>query len=137
MTKIGTVEAPGFFRVTGEVVTAESCEAGDAAQRGYVDSIGFMDEEPCEWELRDVVDQFGGGVYRPEGDGADVPRWLTFDASQDDLLGCHGGWGFLEDPMADGAEVIGGSLSVHRPDWITDGSWLRVCRLLGWRPYRG
>jgi hypothetical protein len=31
---------------------------------------------------------------------------------------------------------LGVTAAVHRPDWITDSSWIRVCRLLGWREPR-
>jgi hypothetical protein len=98
-----------------------------------VDRFGQFRDEPWEgeWDLQEIVEQFGRG-YRPEGDGSGVPRWLSFEASCDDLVSPCDGWSFLGEEI-DGEEVIGGGLSVHRPDWITDGSWLRVCRLLGWR----
>lgn len=139
MTILRTAEAYGRFQLTAEVITAESCEAGDAAERGWLTGWGtFADEyfESC-WDLRDLADLLGRG-YRPEGDGSSLPRWLTFEASSDDLLCPSEGWRFLADeygPDRD-EQVIGGSISVHRPGWVSDGSWSRICRLLGWRPYR-
>lgn len=136
MTILRTVEEFGRFRLTAEAITAESCEAGDAAERGWLTSWGCLSDEYGDscWDLRDLADLLGRG-YRPEGDGAAVPRWLTFEASSDDVISPCDGWSFLEDLEGD-EEAIGGSISVHRPDWISDGSWLRVCRLLGWRPCR-
>ena len=136
MTILRSTEPYGRFRLTAELVTAESCEAGDAAERGYLTSWGSLSDEYSDscWDLRDLADQFGC-YYRPEGDGAALPRWISFEASQEDVLQPVNGWAFLSESL-EGEEPIGGSISVHRPDWITDGSWARVCRLLGWRPYR-
>ncbi len=139
MTILRSTEEFGRFRLTADVITAESCEAGDAAERGWLTSWGCLSDEYADscWDLRDLADLFGN-YYRPEGDGSTLPRWLTFEASNDDLISPCDGWRFLADeygPEGD-EEAIGGTISVHRPDWITDGSWARVCRLLGWRPYR-
>jgi hypothetical protein len=133
MTILRSTEPFGSFRLTAEAISAESCEVGDAAERGWLTSYGELADDYFEssWDLRDLADMFGRG-YRPEGDGAAVPRWLTFEASSDDVFGPCDGWSFLSE-LACGEEAIGGSISVHRPDWISDGSWLRVCRLLGWK----
>jgi hypothetical protein len=120
-----------LFPVTCETVTDESAKQGDTAYRGYLDCCGHICDDRARslsWSLRELVDAFGG--YRPESDGGDVPRWLTVDARSDDLIRPSGAWAF-----ADGSDVIGASVSIHRPDWITDDSWRRVCRLLGWRPW--
>ena len=119
------------FRATYEILTAESCEQGDAWERGWLDWLGDPVDQPVDshWDLQDLCRLQG---YRFEGDGARVPRWLTCDADMSDLIHSARPWGFLADVPA-GDEVLGGSISIHRPDWITDASWLRVCRLLGWR----
>ena len=44
------------FRVTYEIVTPESAEQGDAAERGYVAPGGWHQTEPEELTLRQAVD---------------------------------------------------------------------------------
>jgi hypothetical protein len=126
MALIRTTEPRGTFRVTYETVTAESAKQGDCADRGWLSWNGF----PCDdyresvWDLRDLTDRLAG-CYA-EGDGDSVPRWLTLDPQSDFWLSPF--WRDLA-----GEDALGVTASVHRPDWITDASWLRVCRLLGWR----
>jgi len=119
------------FRVTYETFTAESCDAGDCSDRGWLDWLGSPVDQPVDshWDLQDLCRLQG---YRFEGDGARVPRWLTCEADMSDLIHCARPWGFLA-YAPDGEDVLSGSISIHRPDWITDASWLRVCCLLGWR----
>ena len=118
------------FQATYETITAESCEQGDASERGWLSWLGNAVDNAWDshWDLQDLTRLTG---YQWEGDGGNVPRWITCDADMSDLIHCARPWGFLAD-CSDG-EVIGGSISIHRPDWITDASWLRVCRLLGYR----
>jgi hypothetical protein len=126
MTIIRTTEPFGRFRVTYDVITEESASYGDTADRGYLDWQGSPVDEyyESEWDLRDLTDKLSG--HYAEGDGARVPRWITIDGETDFWLSSF--WkGFAGD------DAIGASVSVHRPDWITDASWLRVCRLLGMR----
>ena len=116
------------FRCTYEVVTAESCEHGEAFDRGYLDWQGnAVDRElDSHWDLQDLARL---SDYRFEGDGDRVPRWVTCEATSDDLFEPQGGvWSFLNDTD----DAIAGSISIHRPDWCTDASWLRVLKLLGW-----
>lgn len=136
MTVLRSAEPWGSFRLTAEAISAESCEAGDAAERGWLTCWGDLADEyfDSSWDLRELADLLGRG-YRPEGDGSAIPSWLTFEATSDDVLSPCEGWAFLSE-LTCGEEAAGGSISVHRPGWISDGSWLRVCRLLGWRPYR-
>jgi len=91
------------FCCTYEVITAGSCEQGEALDHGYLDRYGEAVDEAYDshWDLQDLSRLSG---YRFEGDGAKVPRWLTCEAG----------------------------ISIHRPDWCTDASWLRVLKLLGW-----
>ena len=119
------------FRATYELITAESCEQGDTAEHGYLDWLGDPVDNPCEshWDLQDLL-RLKDSYW--EGDGDEIPRWITCDAEQGEISQCYRPWGFLSDGP-EGQDVIGGSISIHRPDWITDASWLRVCRVLGWR----
>ena len=120
------------FQATYEVMTDDSVSVGDAADRGWLDWLGDAVDNASDshWDLQDLARLKG---YHFEGDGGRVPSWITCDADMSDLIHNARPWGFLAD-CSDG-EVIGGSISIHRPDWITDASWLRVCRLLGWKPY--
>jgi len=90
-----------------------------------------MVDNACDshWDLQDILRLKG---YRLEGDGSSVPRWLSAEADMSDLIHCARPWAFLADSPED-QETIGGTISIHRPDWITDASWLRVCRMLGWK----
>lgn len=119
-----------IFPVTAEVITGASCEQGDAEQRGYIDWCGRWCDEPDLWDLRQLLDTLPDPWGYPEGDGSDLPRWLTIDPGMD----------WWQQPLcaelaADLPDTIGVSFSVHRPRDISDASWCRVCRLLGWRPW--
>ena len=119
------------FRATFETITEDSVQAGDAADRGWLEWTGSATDLGIysHWDLQDLMRLKG---YRFEGDGGKVPGWITCDADQTDVIQQSGVWSFLDSRWLD-SEVIGGSISIHRPDWITDASWLRVCRLLGWK----
>lgn len=119
------------FQATYEAITSDSAEQGDAAQRGYLDWLGDHVDNSWDshWDLSDLLRLQG---YQWSGDGSTVPRWITCWADMSDLIHHHRPWGFLADCEGD---LVAGDISIHRPDWITDASWLRVCRLLGWRPY--
>jgi len=121
-----TAEPAGTFRVTYETVTAESAEAGDFAEAGYLDWLGCPVDEYSDscWDLRDLTDKLAG-CYA-EGSGGPVPSWIVLDPQSDFWLSPF--WRDLA-----GEDALGVTASVHRPGWITDASWLRVCRLLGWR----
>jgi len=129
MALIRTTEPRGTFRVTYETVTAESAEHGDAAERGWLDWRGCPCDEYHEscWDFRDLTDRLAG-CYA-EGDGATVPSWITLDPQSDFWLSPF--WRDLA-----GEDALSVTASVHRPDWITDSSWIRVCRMLGWREPR-
>lgn len=126
MTISGLTEPKGTFRVTYETITEESAEMGDAAERGYLSWQGTPEDDYAQsvWDLRDLTDKLAG-CYA-EGDGASVPCWLSLDPGSDFWLSPF--WRDLA-----GTDALGVSASVHRPDWITTASWLRVCRVLGWR----
>ena len=126
MTTIRSTEPAGTFRVTYETVTAESAEQGDVADRGWLDWRGCPVDEYFDscWDLRDLTDKLAG-CYA-EGSGGPVPSWITLDPQSDFWLSPF--WRDLA-----GEDALGVTASVHRPNWITDASWIRVCRLLGWR----
>jgi len=119
VTIIRTAEKFGYFRLTAETVSEESCQDGDISTRAtWEDDYVFS-----EWDFRDIYDRFRG--HRWEGDGSNLPRWITF--SKDDLATMDTFSMALMSP-----EDISISYSVHRPGWITDASWRRVCVALGW-----
>lgn len=126
MALVRTTEPRGTFRVTYETVTAESAEQGDCAESGWLDWLGSPVDQCLDsvWDLRDLADRLTG--CSAEGDGDRVPRWITLDPGTDFWL-----TPFWRDLAGEGA--LGVTASVHRPDWITDSSWIRVCRMLGWR----
>ncbi len=126
-----TISEDKGFKATFDLITAESCEQGDHAACGWLSWLGDMVDNACDshWDLQDILRLKG---YRLEGDGSSVPRWLSAEADMSDLIHCARPWAFLADSPED-QETIGGTISIHRPDWITDASWLRVCRMLGWK----
>lgn len=93
------------FNVTYEIVTQESAEYGDAAERGYIaenvsfrDAVRYLEVAGC-----------------PEADSCypAVPRWIT---TQDDT---YYGTGEVE------------SRSLHIPRTTTASSAIRIARYLG------
>ena len=102
------------FLITYEIVTPESAEHGDAAERGYV-SAGFKfpleivdmarDRNVLSFDLRSAVNQLGGvenaGRWFVEVDGR-----INYQT---------------------GAET---RYSLHPPENITPSSYGRLCRLL-------
>jgi len=116
-----------IFPVTAEVITAESCEQGDAAKRGYCDYYGSWSDEPDCWDLHHLLEALPSGRW--EGDGAPIPRWITLEP--DSYAWLSSIWEALASTVE--GDVLAVGFSVHRPRDITDSSWLRVCRMLGWR----
>jgi len=128
MTVIRQAEPQGFFAVTYSIYTDDSVESGDTAAQGYCDTSGCDTErEDWSWTLADLL-QFKG--YYFEGDGDRIPRWISCDASMTDLFTRPGG--FWHDLLEGEPSACSAEVSIHRPGWITDGSWIRACRLLGW-----
>ena len=126
MTMIRLAEPQGHFRVTYSSITEESAQCGDIADHGYLDWRGYPvdDYADSQWDLRDLIDRLSGCYV--EGDGADVPSFISVDPESDFWLSS-----FWTDIAGD--DAIGVTAYVHRPSWITDSSWVRVARVLGWR----
>ena len=129
------------FPVSAEVFTAESAEHGDAEQRGFIDSLGRWDDhferfgtypDDCGWQLSTLIEDLNHRRWEADCSPCDLPRWISTDSQSDDLLTRKGDWTVWE-PLASVDGAISMTVTVHRPDWITDASWRRVCRLLGWR----
>ena len=105
----------GRFRVTYEIVTPESAEYGDAAERGFVtpgeryDDIDTAMKQPhdaYDMSLREAI----GLAYPQEDSGS---WWSEVDGRHD---------------YRTGAEE---RRSIHPPANITAASYARVARLLG------
>ena len=82
------------FQATFELMTAESCEQGDAADRGWLDWRGDKVDDACHshWDLQDLLELKG---HRFEGDGSSVPSWITCDADLSLVIDCSQPWRFL------------------------------------------
>lgn len=110
------------FRLTYEVVTEESAQDGDAAERGWLDSGGFRipDGPAPELEFRDAVERF----HRESTDSVQVepdsvpmrfspPRWISASPTSCDEYG----------------ESV--TVSLHIPEGVSGPSRIRIARLLG------
>lgn len=101
------------FRVTYEVVTPESAEHGDAAERGWV--------QPGGWHYEDA----------PEGSGNDAPmslrEALQLASPQED----SGQWWSEVDGRDDYRTGANEVRAIHPPRNITAASYARVSRLMG------
>jgi len=94
------------FHVTYEIVTPESAEVGDAAERGFV-AEGVS--------LREAVDLIGGVAHSADTwpcTLANPPRWFTNEAYNEETRGVE-------------------NRSLHLPRNVTPSSAIRVARLLG------
>lgn len=140
MTLTNYADCRCCFPVTAEVVTVESAELGDAELRGYIDSLGRWDDHwerfgtypaDCGWQLSTLLEDLGGRRWEADCWPCSLPSWITTDSTSDDLLTRPGDWSVWE-PLASVDGALSMSVTVHRPDWVTDASWGRVCRLLGW-----
>jgi hypothetical protein len=104
-----------MFRVTYEIVTPESAEHGDAAERGFV--------EPGEWKTTIEESLAGKDQHTMSLREAmrlcypveDAGHWWTGEAEQDHQTGAYE------------------TRSIHPPNGITASSYARVSRLLGVR----
>lgn len=102
------------FRVTYEVVTPESAEHGDAAERGFIAPGGWRTSAgnpEIELGLREAIELVAAGVME------DCGQWFT---EADGRLNYETG--------------ASERRSLHAPDNITAASYARLARLLVWRP---
>jgi hypothetical protein len=121
-----TIETFGTFRVTAATIAADA--DGDYNRQGYISSFATWEDDDVysDWDFRDLYDRFRG--VRFEGDGANVPRWVSSDGNDSSVFLDPFSMGLMDD---DDVAIV---YSIHRPDWITDSSWLRVLKCLGWKP---
>lgn len=122
------------YLVTFDTVTEQSAEDGEASASGFVDSAGFtadaLSPEVADmgWTLSEVLDRVQSSADHCE--------------AQERSIYCYPGSGFWLDSWLsnlptheDDGEIIGATFAIHRPDGMSDGSWRRVCRLLGAKLY--
>lgn len=130
MTIIRTAEQPGFFRVTYDTISTLSAECGSTQSCGWLNwqctpVDGYIESQ---WDLQDIKEKLQGHI---EGDGAKVPSFVSIDPGSEWWLDTT--WSDIKRFATDPDDLIGLTLYLHRPGWITDSSWLRVLRMLGWR----
>ena len=106
------------MRVTYEIITPESAEHGDAAERGFIlPASGYHLKVPIE-EMNDFEDS------ELQWDVRDAEQWLGRGAMED-----SGRWFNTVDPEQDfqsGAETF---YSLHPDDKITPASYNRLARI--------
>ena len=99
-------EHPGYFRVTYEIVTHESAEHGEAAERGFMAPGQWRDEsEPTQMTLREAL--------RLASPDCDCGRWFAESDGREDYA-----TGDVE------------TRSIHPPRSITPASYARVARVI-------
>ena len=139
MTQTKYFNGEKCFPVTAEVFTEESAENGDCEIRGYIDHLGRWDDhyerfgtypDDCGWQLSTLVEDLSHRRWEGNCWPCNLPDWITTESTSDDLLTREGDWSVWE-PLASVEGALGMSVSIHRPDWITDASWRRALRLLG------
>lgn len=111
------------FHLTYEVVTEESAQDGDAAERGWLDLFGNrspVESEPPAMELRDAVSRFrleSADSASVEPDSIPMsfspPRWISSVPTSCDEYG----------------ESV--TVSLHIPEGVSGPSRIRIARLLG------
>lgn len=93
------------FDVTYDIVTPESAEHGDAAERGFV-ATGLG--------LREAIQEIGGIAYEADCWPVRSPRWFTnHEYSENFTTGARE------------------TRYLHLPNHLTEASRLRIARLLG------
>ena len=124
------------FNLTGQLVTEHSCQHGDYEKSGFIDDSGQLTNERCDsnFSLSDLCGQ--GFHYLQWDDNGD---WITTTYETSDMFtkpDIDSLWCFMNDDSTD-SEVLSGSISVHRPDNITDSSWDRVVKHLQGKDWQG
>ena len=116
------------FNLTAELVTEDSCLNGDAEKRGFLDESGQLTNKKDNYtfSLRELCEQ--GLHYFYWERSSDT--WITCYYNASDMFSePENIWSFMADDSVD-SDVLSGSISVHRPDNITDASWERVIKHL-------
>ena len=116
------------FNLTAELVTEDSCLHGDAEKRGFLDESGQLTSKKDNYtfSLRELCEE--GLHYFYWERSSDT--WITCYYNASDMFSePENIWSFMADDSVD-SDVLSGSISVHRPDDITDASWERVVKHL-------
>ena len=116
------------FNLTAELVTEDSCLHGDAEKRGFLDESGQLTSKKDNYtfSLRELCEE--GLHYFYWERSSDT--WITCYYNASDMFSePENIWSFMADDSVD-SDVLSGSISVHRPDNITDASWERVVKHL-------
>jgi len=122
MTIIRTAEPFGTFRMTAETIPND----GELGQFGYISSLPTWEDDyvHSDWDFRGIYDRFRGMYI--VGDGANVPMFVTIYAESSAWLNS-----FCKGMMGEDDLTI--NYHIYRPGWISDASWIRVLKMLGWR----
>ena len=116
------------FNLTAELVTEDSCLHGDAEKRGFLDESGQLTSKKDNYtfSLRELCEE--GLHYFYWERSSDT--WITCYYNASDMFSePENIWSFMADDSVD-SDVLSGSISVHRPENITDASWERVIKHL-------
>ena len=116
------------FNLTAELVTEDSCVHGDAEKKGFLDESGQLTNKKDNYtfSLRELCEE--GLHYFYWERSSDT--WITCYYYASDMFSePENIWSFMADDSVD-SDVLSGSISVHRPDNITDASWERVVKHL-------
>ena len=116
------------FNLTAELVTEDSCLHGDAEKRGFLDESGQLTSKKDNYtfSLRELCEE--GLHYFYWERSSDT--WITCYYNASDMFSePENIWSFMADDSVD-SDVLSGSISVHRPENISDASWERVVKHL-------
>ena len=116
------------FNLTAELVTEDSCLHGDAEKRGFLDESGQLTSKKDNYtfSLRELCEE--GLHYFYWERSSDT--WITCYYNASDMFSePENIWSFMADDSVD-SDVLSGSISVHRPENISDASWERVIKHL-------
>ena len=116
------------FNLTAELVTEDSCVHGDAEKKGFLDESGQLTNKKDNYtfSLRELCKEGLHYLYWERSSDT----WITCYYNASDMFSePENIWSFMADDSVD-SDVLSGSISVHRPDNITDASWERVVKHL-------
>ena len=116
------------FNLTAELVTEDSCVHGDAEKKGFLDESGQLTNKKDNYtfSLRDLCKEGLHYLYWERSSDT----WITTTYNASDMFSKPKNiWSFMADDSVN-SDVLSGSISVHRPDNITDASWERVVKHL-------